>query len=115
MMNRFARKMLSPAVLVGALIAVGGLSGCVQMPTETSGVVSLKPQIAFRLANEGVASANVMLDGLPVGMAGQFVAGKSALQIEPGSHQLQVHLNGNVLLSEKFYVGDGVNKTFDLR
>lgn len=102
-------------LVLGLLIAGGSLTACVQMPTEKQGVVSLKPQISFRLANESTGNAAVVLDGMQVGTAGQFQAGQAALQVEPGMHQLVVHNNGATLINEKFYVGDGVTRTFDLR
>ncbi len=100
---------------LAALLGAFSLSGCVQMPTETHGVVSLKPQISFQMANDGLASAQVFVDELPVGVAGQFIAKQAALQIEPGTHQLRVQLGGQVLINERFYVGDGVSKVFELR
>ncbi|GAB2834356.1 hypothetical protein GCM10027276_41080 [Comamonas piscis] len=102
-------------LVLGALMAGVSLTACVQMPTEKQSVVSLKPQISFRLAHESLANAAVVLDGLQVGTAGQFQAGQSALQVEPGMHQLLVQGNGSIFINEKFYVGDGVTKTFDLR
>lgn len=102
-------------LVLGALIAGTSLTACVQMPTEKQGVVSLKPQISFRLANESSGNATVVLDGLQVGAAGKFQAGQAALEVEPGTHQLMVQSNGNTLINEKFYIGDGVTKTFDLR
>ena len=108
-------KMRFLALALSAVVGASGLVGCVQMPTEKQNVVSLKPQISFRLGNDNVGAAQVNLDGMPVGVAGQFQAGRTALQVEPGTHQLLVQLNGNVLLNEKFYVGDGVTRTFELR
>ncbi|MPM81387.1 hypothetical protein SDC9_128440 [bioreactor metagenome] len=100
---------------LGALMGAATLTGCVQLPTEKHGVVALKPQISFNLGNDSLAAARVQIDGLPVGEAGQFVAGKAALQIESGTHQLRVDHGGRVLLDQRFYAGDGVHKTFDLR
>lgn len=102
-------------LVLGALIAGASLTACVQMPTEKQGVVSLKPQITFRLAHESLGNAAVVLDGLQVGTAGQFQAGQAALQVEPGTHQLVVQGSGNTFINENFYVGDGVTKTFDIR
>ena len=103
------------ALMLSAAIGAVSLVGCVQLPTEKQNVVALKPQISFRLANESLGAANVQLDGLQVGTAGQFQANQAALQVESGTHQLVVMHNGRSLLNEKFYVGDGVTKTFDLR
>lgn len=109
------KELRGATLALGVLIVGVSLTGCVQMPTEKQSVESLKPQISFRLANESAGYAVVVLDGLQVGAAGQFQTGRAALQIEPGMHQLVVHINGSTLINEKFYVGDGVTKTFDLR
>lgn len=111
--RRFAQHMA--AVLTSSLLGSVVLVGCVQMPTEKQQVVELRPQISFRFEDERLGAAHVRVDGLSMGTAGQFQAGKAALAIEPGTHQLVVDVNGNVLLNTRFYVGDGVNKTFDLR
>ncbi|WP_353233764.1 hypothetical protein [Diaphorobacter ruginosibacter] len=106
----------SVALGLGLLAGAAGLmTGCVQMPTEKHAVASLKPQISFQFAAEHLAAARVRIDGLPVGSAGQFRQGEAALQIEPGTHLLQVDLGGQMLLNEKFYVGSSVLKTFDIR
>ncbi|QNP47263.1 hypothetical protein [Diaphorobacter aerolatus] len=101
--------------MAGTLLGTWALVGCVQMPTEKQQVLELRPQISFRLAHESLSGANVRIDGLPMGTAGQFEVGKAALALQPGTHQLVVDFNGNALINERFYVGDGVSKTFDLR
>lgn len=88
-----------------------GLSGCVQMPTEKQGVSDLRPQISF-VATDAVLDAVVYLDNVEVGRVGDFRDGTAALRILPGTHTVRVVADGRVLLDERFYVGDGVNRSF---
>jgi hypothetical protein len=93
-----------------------GLSACVQMPTETRSVVDQRPQISFRFdaANEQQAQARVMVDGIDVGRASDFVDGKATLRILPGTHSVKVVTGGRVLLEERAYLADGVVRPFIL-
>ncbi len=100
---------------IAYLLGATALVGCVQMPTEKQNALALKPQVSFRLAHESLGAAVVVIDGLSMGVAGQFQHGQAALEVQPGTHQLSVQLNDRTLIDEKFYVGDGVTKTFDLR
>jgi len=99
------------ALCIGAAAAVA-LTGCTQMPTEKQGIADLRPQISFRPGNDIVRNARVTVDGLDMGLVGSYVEGSAALRILPGSHVLTVLQNGRLLLEEKFYLGDGVNRTF---
>jgi hypothetical protein len=57
-------------------------------------------------------TSRVILDGQDMGSIQQFTDGVNSLKVLPGTHQLQI-LNGSlVLLEERFYVADGVNKSF---
>ena len=85
------------------------------MPTEKQGVADVRPQLSFQLASPAMEAAQVVIDGLPIGEAGRYVAGVASLRVLPGTHDLQVTLGGRSVLSERFYVGDGVNKTFVLK
>ncbi len=110
--------MLKKAVSIGVMALAASsafLQGCTQMPTEKQGVVDLRPGISFRVANANHHAARVSVDGLDMGMAGSFLDGQAALRIEPGSHQLRVTLGGQVLLEERFYVGEGVNRAFSIK
>lgn len=96
-------------------LALGGLAACTQMPTERVAIVDLRPQISFKVASEGSQSAPVFLDGKEVGVVADFVDGKDALRILPGNHLIQVIGAVGVLLEERFYIGDGVARTFTVR
>jgi hypothetical protein len=89
-----------------------GIYGCTQMPTEKQGVSDIRPQISFKAADSQKHSARVLIDGLDMGSLGTYLEGVAALRIVSGTHQVRV-VNGNqILLDEKFYSGDGVNRTF---
>jgi hypothetical protein len=89
-------------------------TGCVQMPTEKQSVVDLRPQISF-VAVQGHHDARVFVDNAEVGRVGDFIDGVAALRIIPGSHVVRVVSGGAVLLEERFYVADGVSRSFILR
>ncbi len=116
-MTRFMPRHLSRLVLTLALSAAAGLTftGCTQMPTEKQGVSDMRPQISFKLERADLASAQVLVDGLSMGAAGSYVAGQASLRVLPGTHELQVVSGGQVILSERIYLADGVNKSFVLK
>jgi len=107
------KNMLAVA-LVGA--SLGGLAGCVQMPTEKQSVVDQRPQITFRVAGDvqRVAGARVLVDELDMGQVQQYLDGQASLRILPGMHLIKVQSGGNVLLMERAYLGDGVVRPFIL-
>lgn len=93
---------------------VMALTACVQMPTEKQSVADLRPQISFKLntSNPLVQTSRVILDGQDVGSAQEFTDGVNSLKVLPGTHQLQIRSGSLSLLEERFYVADGVNKSF---
>ena len=103
------------AIALAAVAGLTALAGCTQMPTEKQGISDLRPQISFTWTDPAMASAQVSVDGLAMGEAGQYLAGRAALRVLPGSHELKVVWQGRTLLSERIYLGDGVNKSFVLR
>jgi hypothetical protein len=98
-----------------AILALATLAACVSYPTEKSGVADTRPQIAFRMVDGADPGARVLVDGLDMGSAGDFAEGRAALRILPGTHQLTVRSGGQIIVSEKFYVADGVARTFNLK
>lgn len=103
--------------LLAMAVATTTLAACVQMPTEKQSVADLRPQISFKLnaANPMARTSRVILDGQDVGAAQDFTDGVNSLKVLPGTHLLQV-LNGSmILLEERFYVADGVNKSFAVK
>jgi hypothetical protein len=99
------------ATLLAAL-PVLGIYGCTQMPTEKQGVSDIRPQISFKATDTQQHAARVIVDGLDMGSLGSYLDGIAALRIVSGTHQLRVVLGSQILLDEKFYAGDGVNRTF---
>jgi hypothetical protein len=98
-----------------AALALATLAACVSYPTEKSGVVDARPQISFRMHEGADAGARVSVDGLDMGSAGSFVEGKAALRVLLGTHRLTVRSGGQIIVSEQFYVADGVSRTFDVK
>ncbi|HTN65023.1 MAG TPA: hypothetical protein VL051_02405 [Burkholderiaceae bacterium] len=91
------------------------ISGCTQMPTEKQSVSDLRPQISFSANDIQLHGARVILDGLDMGIAGNYLEGSSALRVLSGTHVLRIVLSNQIILEEKFYVSDGVNRTFILK
>lgn len=106
---------MKQVILAAALgLLLLSLAGCVQMPTEKQGVADLRPQISF-VAGQHHGDAIVYVDNTQMGRVGDFIDGRSALRILPGTHELRVVSGGSVLLDEKFYIGDGVSRSFVIR
>ena len=96
-------------VVLGATLIL--LSACTQFPTEKQSVTDMRPQLSFKISDDGLGSARILVDGLDMGAIADFAEGVASLRILAGSHQIRVELNGRVLITEKLYVGDGVNRT----
>lgn len=110
MANSLTRLAMTATLLVA--FPVLGIYGCTQMPTEKQGVSDIRPQISFKATDTQRHAARVIVDGLDMGSLGSYLDGIAALRIVSGTHQLRVVLGSQILLDEKFYAGDGVNRTF---
>jgi len=106
------KKMIAAMIISLGIAGLLGLAGCTQMPTEKQGISDMRPQISFKAPDERVRNARVTLDGLDMGVVGNYVEGTAALRILPGTHLITVDIGGQVILHEKFYVGDGVSRSF---
>jgi hypothetical protein len=51
------------------------------------------------------------VDGLNMGKAGLYNGRERALLLEPGTHQIEVMSQGNVIHSERVFLGEGELKT----
>lgn len=98
-------------------LALAGLVGCVQFPTETQSVVDLRPQISFRFdpTDARMDEARVLVNGLDSGRLGDFMDGKGALRVLSGTHAVRVISGSEVLLDERAYLGDGVARPFNVK
>lgn len=96
-----------------ALLAVLGTAACVQLPTEKQAVVDLRPQFSFTLAdpNDDPALYRVFVDGLDMGIASDYSAGRNALKVLPGTHVVKVEGRGRVVIEERVFLGDGATRT----
>lgn len=109
------KRLVSRVLFAIAAATIGVLPACTQMPTEKQGVADIRPQISFKLEKDELAQAQVRINGLVMGQAGDFRDGQSSLRLISGTHHLQVLLGSQVVLDERFYVADGVNKFFILK
>lgn len=85
------------------------LSGCIQTPTEMQSTVDNRPQLTFATISDA-DQYHIYIDNLPVGLASDFPAGKTALRVTSGTHVLRVEKKGKTVLDEKIYTGDGSSK-----
>ncbi len=115
MKTRVRQLLAGSAIALGAVAGAALMAGCTQMPTEKQGVSDLRPQISFSWSDAALAQAQVFVDGMAMGQAVQYPEGRASLRVLPGTHDLQVVLQGRTLLSERIYLGDGVNKSFVLK
>ena len=83
---------------------------CIQPPTSSASVSDLRPGISFNASN--ATDASVLVDGQTVGQVGDFLTGHGLLRVLPGTHQIRVVRGEAVLLDERVYLGDGVNRAF---
>lgn len=88
-------------------------TACIQLPTEKQEVADLRPQFSFSLAdpNDDAAQYRVFVDGLDMGLASSYAAGKNALKVLSGTHMVKVETKGRVVLQERIYLGDGATRT----
>ena len=106
------KKTITTLSMAAGLAGMLTLSACTQMPTEKQSIADLRPQISFKAADEQIRSARVILDGLDMGAVGSYLEGAASLRILSGTHLLSIASGNQVIFQEKFYVGDGVNRTF---
>ena len=101
--------------LTGFVLALTFLAGCTQWPTEKQSISDLRPGISFKAQNTALLDGRVVLDGLDMGQAKDYLEGIAMMRVLPGPHLLNVTFNGQKLLDEKIFTSDGVNQTFLLQ
>lgn len=107
--------MKKTAMILSMAAGLLTLSACTQMPTEKQSISDMRPQISFKAADDRVHSAKVILDGLDMGPVGGYLEGAASLRILSGTHVLSLASGDQIIFQEKFYAGDGVNRTFILK
>jgi hypothetical protein len=107
-LQRIARVAASVALLWST-------SACVQWPTERAYVSDLRPQLSFVIEDESLLTARVQVNGLDVGKAGDFVNGKAALRMLPGTNVIRVVDGTRVVAEERVYMADGVARSIVLK
>lgn len=98
---------------IAGLVAPLLLSACIQLPSEKQEVADLRPQFSFALAdpNDDAMRYRVYVDGLDMGVAGSYVAGKNALKVLSGMHLVRVETGGKTVFQEQIYLGDSAIRT----
>lgn len=83
------------------------LFGC-SYPTSGVRVLDDRPSIVIQGAP---MESFLFVDGLNMGKASLYNGLERALLIEPGTHQIEVMSQGNVIHSERVFLGNGELKT----
>jgi hypothetical protein len=86
------------------------LAACVQTPTRNTQVVDDRPGLAFELASSAAEAYELKVDGVSYGRVGQYLAGENRLRIIDGSHVVELENNGEVVFTQKVYLGAGSNR-----
>lgn len=103
--------MLKHSTVAGVIMSFLLLAGCVTTPTATVQVTDDRPFIMFSAAQ---ADDVIILDGITIGSANEYTSGVAGMRIEPGTHRVQIQRSGKIILDKKFYLAEGVSKTFTL-
>lgn len=109
------KKMVTILSMAAGLAGALTLGACTQMPTEKQSISDMRPQISFKAADERAQSARIILDGLDMGLVASYLEGAASLRILSGTHLLSIALGNQLIFQEKFYAGDGVNRTFTVK
>ncbi|MDZ4299001.1 MAG: PEGA domain-containing protein [Moraxellaceae bacterium] len=91
-----------------AVVAIALTLVACSTPVTQVKSVDLRPTLSITNAPSGSV---LIINGVTVGDAGQIAAGKQAVVMNPGTHHVVVALNGQMLINEKIYFGEGLNKT----
>lgn len=97
-------------LFVSCALLFSAVSGCTQLPTERQGVTDMRPQLSFKYENPSFEGGRVLVDGLDVGSVGDYRDGKASLKVLPGMHVVRIVIGNQIVIEEKVYMGDGVNR-----
>lgn len=87
-----------------------GLIGCVKTPTQNTQVVDDRPGLTFQLNDDSASAYELKVDGVSYGSVGQYLSGQNRLRLVDGTHRVELVNNGEVVFSQKVYLGAGVNR-----
>ena len=88
------------------LILLASLSACA-LPETSVKTGAARPRLSF--PNAGPDTILVM-DGITIGPAARYDGNPGVLQVEEGTHLLELKRNGQTLYREKAFVSNGENK-----
>lgn len=109
------RNVMAVLALTAGLVTALMNVGCTQMPTEKRGIADIRPQLAFKAGSDRARAARVIVDGMDVGAVSDYIDGVAAVRVLPGTHTMRVVAGSEVLVEERIYLGDGVNRTFNVK
>lgn len=98
-LNRFLRSIL-------LMLLVAAAAGCAY-PSASLTQGGQRPTIAFTGAP---TNAEVLVDGIVVGTAGQYDGTTHVLVVEPGAHQIQLREAGQTIYQQRIYLASGESR-----
>ena len=100
----------SSCLVISAVLAVLLVFDCSQIPTEKQSAVDMRPQISFKIVNENVRGARVLVDGLDMGAVDEYQENQAALKVLPGKHVVSIVQRDQLVYEESIYVGHGISR-----
>ncbi|QJE73745.1 hypothetical protein HHL28_12160 [Aerophototrophica crusticola] len=93
-----------------SLLALLALAACTY-PTTTVRTVDTRPQLAFANASP---TAVLLVNGVSMGPVSSFDGKNRTLQLDRGTHKVEVQDGGRLVFSQSVYLGDDMTKTITL-
>ena len=101
------KRILQSLCTIGCIATLA--SGC-GFPLEESTAVDTRPMISFK-AITSAENVQFAVDGVSYGSVENYLEGKAALRVLPGTHTITIiHPNGTSS-SQKVFVSNGIRKT----
>lgn len=85
--------------------------GCVY-PTSQVGAVDDRPTLSI---DGAPVDSMLLVDGIVVGKAADFVSGKQAVRLQAGTHVIRVEQSGKAIYEEKVFLSSGVSRSINIQ
>jgi hypothetical protein len=96
------------SIMATALVVI--LSACA-LPNTNVRVGSVRPALTVKGAPD---SSVLYVDGISAGVAAQFDGVNKVLNLEEGSHRVEIRIGEQVLYKATIYISSGENRVLDV-